>query len=128
MGLNQLALIGKKSGVPFLFAFFFYAQSSDVLGQGIRIDERFDDWENRTALVQDKKNDGAFASIDFAKIAAANDSLMIYFYLELGRDFNIQSNNNLKLNIDLDNNPLTGLAYNGIGVDLQYNFAAKNGL
>ena len=125
MGLIRSATsTSKVKGLSLLLlaAFNTFAK---LQAQQVRIDEDFSDWSKVPILLADKKGDGGFLSIDFDRITVANDSLNLYFYLELGREMNIQSSNNLRLNIDLDDSALTGIPNGGLGIDLQYNFGAK---
>ncbi len=91
--------------------------------QGVFIDENYDEW---TQLNQDPAADNPFGA-DILACAADNDENRIYFYLELKDELLLQSNDDVALFIDVDNNTATGRLKDGIGADLAYFFSGRFG-
>ncbi len=93
----------------------------------IILNENTTDWQNISVLASDPTGDQGPYNIDFQNLWAHNDDNYLFFRLQTGGDVNLQSDNNITLYLDTDDNPNTGQALNGLGVDLEYNFGQKEG-
>ncbi len=92
----------------------------------IIIDENYGDWENVEDYYKDSANDGK-NGFDFGEMKVYNDSKYIYINFTTGQEINLQQDNDVKLMIDVDNNPNTGFKKQGLGVDIVYNFGSRYG-
>ncbi|RLD63612.1 MAG: hypothetical protein DRJ01_03320 [Bacteroidetes bacterium] len=99
----------------------------NILAQAlpIAIDGRFDDWPASLANYEDKIGDGA--DIDLLSFSVSNDSSYLFIKFEMANELLLNSNNELFLEIDTDNDSTTGININGIGADLEWNFAKMYG-
>ncbi|MEL6988578.1 MAG: hypothetical protein AAGK97_12210, partial [Bacteroidota bacterium] len=88
------------------------------LNAQITLDESLSDWTNIPLLHEDPI-DASFG-LELKSFKVSNDESYIYFLLDVGLEINLQSNNNLRIYIDMDKNPSTGFSINGMGADLQY--------
>ena len=99
----------------------------------IFIDGLFDDWANIPLCYSDPEGDNSVE--DFSEIKFANDENYLYinfsFYSEnfvLQGSADLQKNNKIKMYIDLDNNPNTGLTVDEIGADIEWCFGQRYGI
>lgn len=76
--------------------------------------------------ITDPESDGS-GKIDFTEMRVTNDSDYIYFKFNTGQELNLQENSKINLYIDIDNNPGTGIAVNGTGADISYDFGSRTG-
>ncbi|MFT5227665.1 MAG: exonuclease III [Urechidicola sp.] len=93
----------------------------------ILVDGFFDDWDDKPEIYTDQNGDGGDSDIDFGTLKVYNDDDFFFFYLEVGIEINLQSDFDVTLYIDGDNNTSTGEAVNGIGAELKYNLGAREG-
>lgn len=91
----------------------------------IAIDGRFDDWSESSTNFKDKTEDGA--DIDLLSFSVSNDSSYLFIKFEMANELLLNTKNQLFLEIDTDNDSTTGFNINGIGADLEWNFAEKFG-
>ncbi|MBE9467056.1 MAG: hypothetical protein IMY72_01895 [Bacteroidetes bacterium] len=100
---------------------------SNILAQAlpIAIDGCFNDWSTSSANYQDKHNDGA--DIDLLSFSVSNDSSYLFIKFEMANELLLNSNNELFLEIDTDNDSTTGININEIGADLEWSFGGKFG-
>ncbi len=103
----------------------FLAQRSAT--QAIYLDESFDDWSQGVTSFKDVVGDGSASGVDIQDVRLSNDERSIYLYFSIQKEINLQSNNDLALYLDIDNNVSTGLVRNGIGADLVYYFGDRKG-
>ncbi|MBK9737357.1 MAG: T9SS type A sorting domain-containing protein [Saprospiraceae bacterium] len=113
--------------ISFIFIIFVSCFSL-TSGQQIFLDEVFDDWKSGVTTFTDKKGDGNALGIDITDVKISNDESNLYLYVDIKKELNIQSSNNLTVYIDIDNKTTTGLSKNGIGADISYNFGDRQGL
>jgi endonuclease/exonuclease/phosphatase family metal-dependent hydrolase len=99
-----------------------WAQSDRII-----LDENLDDWQNIAPAANDPLGDNGSSYIDFGRLWISNDEDFIFFRLEVGTEINIQSDNEITLFLDTDNNSDTGLNADGIGAELVYNFGNRVG-
>ncbi len=92
---------------------------------GIVIDGRTDDWAASIHHYSDPENDGK--DLDMTGFSVTNDDRYLYIRLRFANMIHLGQNNNLFLEIDLDNNPLTGYRVNGIGAELGWHFGGRYG-
>lgn len=109
------------------FFFFFSFCSSSGFTQQIILDDNFSDWAQDVSVYSDPRGDGINRGIDFTDIRITNDQDRIFIYFDTQQEINIQSNNNIILYVDLDNNSNTGLNINGLGADLVYELGRRRG-
>ncbi len=95
-------------------------------GSQIIIDENYGDWENVEDYYTDSANDGK-NGFDFGEMNVYNDSKYIYINFTTGQEINLQQDNDVKLMIDIDDDPDTGFKKRGLGVDIVYNFGSRYG-
>lgn len=101
-----------------------YAQIS---AQTIVLDDTFEDWQNSVARYTDPRGDSRPGGIDFSDIRISNDQDRIFIYFNTNQEINLQSNNNITLYLDLDDNVNTGFRVGGVGADLVYEFGRRRG-
>lgn len=106
----------------FLSSISLSAQSTRILLEG-----NFSDWLNTPILNNDPSGDDGSSNIDFGFIQVANDEDFLFIRIEVGKELNLQSDNEITLFIDADNNTGTGTNIHGIGADLTFNFGDRNG-
>lgn len=92
--------------------------------QSIAINGKFTDWGNATVYT-DAAADGN--GIDLKGFSVTNDDENLYIRLITNATFNLADSNSLYLNIDADNNALTGYPTNGIGSELGWRFGSRYG-
>jgi exonuclease III len=93
----------------------------------IFLDGNFDDWRTVAPLVIDPVGDVPAGNIDFRTLKIFDTEEFIFFFLETGKEINLQENHNIQLLMDTDLNPATGLNIRDLGVDLLYNFGNRSG-
>lgn len=112
----------------YLLMFFAFAMTMAFAQAQVLVDGKFEEWENIEAAYTDAPNDGRIFGVDFGKLQIYNDPNFIFFLLETTREINLQNDNDLTIYLDTDMNASTGLAVNGIGAELVYEFGNKTGL
>ena len=114
----------------FLNIFFvFFLSVFSLSSQQVILDEDFNDWsETNIVSYADSRGDASFTGIDFSDVKISNDEDHLFLYVDLSKEINIQSSNNITLYIDMDNNANTGLSKNGVGAEIVYFFGARNGI
>jgi len=93
----------------------------------IIIDGEFSDWDDIEPASVDQAGGPNPGVLDFANLWVANDERYLFLCLELTQEINIQSDNRIKLFLDTDDNPATGIAAHGIGAELVWTFGARSG-
>jgi exonuclease III len=96
-------------------------------GQGVLLDENFEDWKTIPVQYADKTGDGNASGIDFRDIKITNDEERIFVYFDVAAEINLDENNQVTLYVDADNNKLTGLNRYGVGAELVFNFGLRKG-
>ncbi len=91
----------------------------------IGIDGRFNDWNNATANFTDTQGDGA--DYDLLSFSVSNDSAYLYIKFALSEEILLNDYNDLRIEIDGDNNASTGYSINGIGAELGFIFGERFG-
>ena len=108
----------------FLLLFCFELSSA---GDAITIDGLFDDWNTVPVAYQDSMDADAIEDLADLKIANDNEFLFLKFGF-YNNEHLLQDFNDIRLYIDADNNPKTGLQVNGIGAELQWCFGCRDGI
>jgi exonuclease III len=103
-----------------LFPFNSYSQ--------ITVDGYFDDWNNINDIYIDKSGDNQTNYPDLLSLKLCSNINYLYLNLILDKEFSIQNNSNIKIYIDNDNNPNTGLKIKNIGADIIWDFNTKRAL
>ncbi len=89
----------------------------------IGIDGKFEDWTNATSIYSDTEGDGT--DFDLLSFKVSNDSNFLFIQFALDREIQLNSENNLFLEIDGDNDASTGYQVNGIGAELGIAFGTR---
>lgn len=89
------------------------------------LDGYFNDWEKCKSVFTDSRNESD--DVDFVSMSFRSDSDWLYIKLVLDKPVVLNENNNIYLEIDTDNNPLTGYRVSGIGAEMGWNFGARYG-
>ncbi len=76
-------------------------------------------------LVTDPQGDGA--NIDFINFSVSNDDKFLYIKIKIAEEILLNDGHNITFEIDTDNNPETGYSINGIGAELGWFFADRQG-
>lgn len=92
----------------------------------IKLDENFEDWSD-IPLAYDDSGDNVQGNIGFGEFKLYDDSRYLYFLLDVGKEINLQDDNEITIYIDTDNNSSTGINYAGLGVDLEFTFGKRLG-
>jgi endonuclease/exonuclease/phosphatase family metal-dependent hydrolase len=100
----------------------FYAQTERVF-----IDGQFSDWDSVPVFYEDPSGDNGNGNVDFGELRLFNDEDRLFISLETGNEINFQSDNEITVYIDADNNTATGLQIGGVGVELRYTFGLRYG-
>jgi len=98
-----------------------------ALGQSVLVDGRFAEWENLPVAYADASNDGGSSGIDFGRLWIMHDEKRVFLHVEVGTDILVQDENTVRLYIDTDLDAGTGLQVAGIGAELIWNFANRDG-
>ena len=110
-----------KNVILFLLLSISFSVNAQIL-----IDEEYNDWNSVQTLITDPESDGS-GNIDFTEMKITNDSEYLYYRFNTGKELNLQDNSKIYLYIDIDNNPGTGIAVNGTGADISYDFGNRTG-
>ncbi len=107
--------------IVFIPLFFF----NTIFGQALPIglDGTFSDWTSDAENYTDTQNDGL--AFDLRSFKVSNDSNFLFIQLVFDQEIQLNSGNNLFLEIDADNDANTGYQVNFIGADLGINFGQK---
>ena len=114
----------QKPAILFLLVFtsILNAQSLPIF-----LDGRVDDWNVAVPTYIDNEGDGN--DYDFRNFSVTNDEEFLFIKLDLSPECELTEGNNLlSLYIDGDNDSTTGLAINGIGAELEWDFGERTGV
>ena len=103
------------------FYYFSYSQVNRII-----LDEDFSDWPE-TPLYEDPAGDGNIFGSDIRDFYISHDDQYIFLRIEFGSELILQDNNSIKIYLDTDNNPTTGISKNGIGAELEWSFGERRG-
>ena len=92
----------------------------------ISMDGQFEDWSQVPVAWDDPVGD-APGAIDLTRIWIANDERFVFLRLEATGDFDLSENNDLRIYLDTDSNPATGLAVGGLGAELEWRTGERMG-
>jgi exonuclease III len=95
---------------------------------GIVIDGLFEDWNSIEIAYQDAHNEGGVGEIDFGFLKATSDSARLYLYFKVGAELNLQSDHDIVLYLDTDDDPGTGRPVEGLGAEIQWSFGRRKGI
>ena len=108
----------------FTFLLLFLSITNGT-GQPILLDGLSTDWSGGDLFYDDK---GDFQSLDIESLTITYDDVYVYFKIDLNQEILLQQDNNIKLGLDIDNNPNSGKSFGNIGADLTFNFGSKSGI
>jgi beta-lactamase superfamily II metal-dependent hydrolase len=105
------------------------ALTGAIRGEAVRItlDGGFSDWDGVLPVHSDPAGDNQGGLTDFGRLWMANDEDFLFLSLEVGAEINLQSDNDLKLYLDTDDDPATGFPIQGIGAELEWTFGTRSG-
>ena len=95
---------------------------------GVVVDGAFSDWQHLSPLHLDPPGDRGSGDYDFGRLWVTHNDRLLFLRIEIGHEINLQSKNDIRLFLDTDNNPETGMQIHGIGAELEWNFGYKPGL
>jgi beta-lactamase superfamily II metal-dependent hydrolase len=93
----------------------------------IVIDGDFSDWDAIEPVAVDAAGSNP-GLIDFRRLWIANDERYLFVCLEFAQELNIQQDNQIKIYMDTDDDPATGLAVHGIGAELVWTLGSRSGV
>ncbi|MEA3445654.1 MAG: hypothetical protein U9R19_13120, partial [Bacteroidota bacterium] len=109
-----------------LITFFLSVQiSTFAQSLPIGLDGLFDDWTMASDTFNDTQGDGA--AIDLLSFSVSNDSAYLYIKFTVANEMQLNSSNDLFLEIDTDNDASTGYSVNGIGAELGWKLGGRYG-
>jgi len=121
-------------GVATGFAVWLFLLCAALLPAGllagsarIIIDGEFADWEGIDPVAVDQTGDQNPSALDFANLWVANDEGYLFVALELIQEINLQNDNQIRMFLDTDDDPATGIAAHGIGAELVWDCGARSG-
>ncbi len=91
------------------------------------IDGRFGDWDARPVMASDPLGDRGVSGIDFRSLRIDSDAEWVYISFETESDLLLQQDNPLKLYLDTDASETSGTRFAGVGAELVWNFAKREG-
>jgi endonuclease/exonuclease/phosphatase family metal-dependent hydrolase len=92
------------------------------------VDGTFGDWDVVTDVWTDPKDDGDAAdAVDFGELRVFSDAERVTFLVDLGREMNLQSGNEVALLVDTDADTSTGRPREGLGADFGWMFGRREG-
>ncbi len=97
-----------------------------LLAHPVLIDGDFSDWEAIPSAVVDPAGDGNNSTADFTAVKITNDAYNLYVQVTFASPVNLRTAD-LKLYIDADNDPLTGIPMNDRGMDFVWDFDRNRG-
>ncbi len=109
-----------KLFITFLYSFFYISASSQII-----LDEQVADW-SPSLLVEEEIGDN-ISGIDIESLWIQNDDKYLYIRIDLSQEINLQSDNDLSLFIDVDQNSNTGFQTNGLGAEFSFYFGDRTG-
>ena len=92
----------------------------------VTIDGLFGDWQTIDPLYSDLQGDG-IGTVDFGSVWITNDDRFVYVSFEVGGIVSLQSDSQILLGLDTDNNPSTGVSVCGLGAELVWEFSERIG-
>ena len=99
--------------------------STTTLSQelSMAVDGDFDDWDDVPKLLKDKKTKDDSSGPDWKEIRVINDTVNLYLHVKTHDRFNLDGSpgflsSQLKILIDVDNDPFTGFPFSNIGSEL----------
>lgn len=90
------------------------------------IDGDFDDWDDVPKLLKDKKFKRDSSGPDWKEVRVINDTVNLYLHVKVHDRFNLNGSpgflsSQLKILIDVDDDPFTGFSFSNIGSELMVN-------
>lgn len=98
-----------------------------LYAQSVIIDGDFSDWDGIPVAMTDVSTDVNGSVGDFLSVKVTNDAYNLYLLVEFAGPVNLRTAD-LKLYIDADNDPSTGISRNGRGMDFSWDFDRNRGI
>ena len=92
----------------------------------IYFDGKTDDWQQQHTVDYDDPDDDG-GQIEIESLSITNDETNIYINFTLNKELLLNSNNDLTLYLDTDQNPETGYEEANIGAELRWTFGERRG-
>lgn len=101
----------------FLTIFFPLLFSANLFSQaiGVVMDGEFTEWQGATVVAD---ANGDTPGLDLLELQLANDADHLFLKILAAQEFELTDGSKVVIAIDTDNNPLTGVQENGLGVEL----------
>ncbi len=100
--------------------------TTSALAAPIVLDGGFDDWSAVGVAATDASGDGG-NGVDFGRVWATNDDRFFFLRFETGIEVQGDEQQSIRLYLDTDDDPATGVSYAGIGADLVWDFGQRSG-
>ncbi len=98
-----------------------------MAAQPLLVDGLFEDWNARPVLAADAAGDDGGSGVDFTALKITHDDRFLYIRFNTTAEVILQEDNTLRLYIDTDFDASTGQQLQGLGAELQWNFAGRSG-
>ncbi len=120
-------MLKESLSVVFVFLLFTVSCRAQSTDQEMAIDGQFADWDARPVLANDPLGDRGASGLDFRTLRVDSDAEWVYISFETEADLLLQQDNPLKLYLDTDASESTGVQFAGIGAELVWDFAKREG-
>lgn len=91
----------------------------------ILVDGRFGEWSQTAPAFSDPTGDGGTSPVDFKNLSLANDEDDLFLWIDIGGEIILNSEEEIKLFLDYDNDSETGLYRDGMGADVVWSFSER---
>lgn len=95
--------------------------------RAMTIDGLFDDWDTVQLIYRDPQGDVGAEQIDLVDLRAANDDRYLYLRIDVASEITLNSDNNLTIALDTDNNAQTGYYTFSMGAELVFILGQRSG-
>jgi endonuclease/exonuclease/phosphatase family metal-dependent hydrolase len=107
---------------------FILAAAAPAAGQvPVDIDGRFDDWDLLPVQATDPSGDAGASGVDLLRLSVTGYTPWHFLSFDVGGDLLLQQDNGIRIAFDTDMDASTGIAFQGIGAELIWNFGDRNG-
>lgn len=127
--INDKKWLIKKISILFILLSGFIwntSLSAESEKQQILLDEEFSDWDSVPLLWSSQETTSA-GNLTLQSLKAANDDRFLFIYFKTEEVFSLQEDFELKLFVDTDNNPATGLSMDDMGAEIEFTFNTRRG-
>jgi endonuclease/exonuclease/phosphatase family metal-dependent hydrolase len=93
----------------------------------IQIDGVFVDWLPSAVTVVDPAGDAGSSGIDFRTLSVANDGVSLFIHFDTTVEVQPDEGQDIRIVLDTDDDPMTGLAVDGLGAELVWSLGQRTG-